>query len=424
MKKSELLKLSIGQIGNAMAFNLVLLFLPTYFIKQVFTGSPIANTLGFMILATTFIVGSIAFIYAGQLSDRTKTRWGKRRPFFLCAIPSGIGFILLGVILPSASELLMFIFLASMAVVFSVFYRLEFCAYWSLYMDKTEPEERVTASITFNLFGTVGVVGAIALMAIFEIPVIDLGTVPGIVVTLIAGGTLIVAMLFVFLFGPKEDLSKIKIEQERESIISTLKTTAKDRNFFYYMIASFFFVLGYTFSVINLMPFLEATSLNLAYLFPFALPIAVLFFYLISRAANSMGRFPTFKRALIICISTIPLCTFLGIVGTGAVFFVQTLAIVLILLFTVIAILTFQYALLMDLAPEGKEATYSGVYLFVIDIPMLVASLSNGPILDFLEFDFFIWSGASFGFAIIFMITSISLLVSYLFLRKVRIDQD
>ena len=116
---------------------------------------------------------------------------------------------------------------------------------------------------------------------------------------------------------------------------------------------------------------------------------------------------------------------FLGVVGTGISMFIQVFIIICIILFVVIAILTFEYAILMDLAPPGREATYSGVYLFVIVIPIPIASALLGPIRDFLSIDVLgFWTGESFSFAIIFLMNAIFLAFSYLFLRKIHTTED
>ncbi len=416
MKKTELLKLSVGQIGNAMAFMVMFLFMPTYFKTEIFTGHPLENTLSFLIIAISFTAGALTYIFAGYLSDRTRTRWGKRRPFFLAVIPSGIAYILLGIIIPSASLITMFIFLALMATTYAMLYRLEYCSYWSLYMDLTAPEERVTTSITFNLFGTVGTAAALVLTPILE------KIFPYHIITLLVGSIFIGSVLFAFFFGPREDLTKFQNDLEQRTLIKTLKETVTDRNFFYYLVGSFFFVLGYSISVLVLIPFLRNQSIDLLIMLPFIVPAVIFYFIFFNRIAKTRGgKLQAFKLALKIGILTIPFTIFLGLAGSGALLFIQIFLILLIILFVVIAILTFQYAILMDLSPKGQEATYSGIYLFVIVIPIPISSSLIGPILDFLTYDFLIWPGASLGFAVIFLITVLFITLSYFFLRKIQI---
>jgi GPH family glycoside/pentoside/hexuronide:cation symporter len=417
MKKTDLFKLSIGQIGNALAFMVMFLFLPNYYITNVFNTSSIPNTLAYLIITISFTAGAITYIFAGYLSDHTRTRWGKRRPFFLLAIPSGLAYLFLGLtIIPSFSVISMFIFFSIMSSIYAVLYRLEYCAYWSLYMDLTAPEERITTSIIFNLFGTVGTVAALVLtpvlakfLSYFQI-------------TLIVGTIFIGSVLFAFFFGPRENLDKLGQVDTSISFLKTIKQTVSDRNFFYYLLASFFFVLGYSITVLILMPFLEIQDIDLLFLLPFIIPVAVAYFIIFGRLAKAWGRLKTFKFAMKIGILLIPVSIFL--LAGVTLLFVQILLIIIIILFVVIAILTFEYAILMDLAPKGKEATYSGIYLFIIVIPIPISSALIGPIRDFITINFFIWNGTNFSFAIIFLITFIFLFVSYFFLRKIQAKEN
>ena len=57
----------------------------------------------------------------GRISDRTRWRWGRRRPFFLIgAIPFGAGFALLWLHLPQTSQLAMFAYYTVVFVVMSI----------------------------------------------------------------------------------------------------------------------------------------------------------------------------------------------------------------------------------------------------------------------------------------------------------------
>jgi len=417
MKKTDLIKLSVGQIGNAMAFMVMFLFLPKYYESTVFAGYELAYTLSYLVITISFTAGAITYLFAGYLSDRTRTRWGKRRPFFLLVIPSGIAYLFLGIVIPSFSIIAMFIFFSIMASIYAVLYRLEYCAFWSLYMDLTAPEERITTSIIFNLFGTVGTISALVLTPVLE------KFLSYFHITLIVGTLFIGSVLFAFLLGPRENLDKLGQVDTSTSFFKTIKQTVSDRNFRYYLLASFFFVLGYSISVLILIPFLKDQATDLLGMLPFVIPIAVAYFIIYGRLAKAWGRLKTFKFAMRIGILIIPITIFL-VAGSIPLLFIQTLLIILMLLFVVIAILTFQYAILMDLAPSGKESTYSGVYLFIIVIPIPISSSLTGPILDLLSFDFFIWSGTSFSYAVIFLITFTFLFVSYFFLRKIQAKEN
>jgi Na+/melibiose symporter-like transporter len=425
MKKTDLLKLSVGQIGNACAFMVMFLFLPDYFADNIFYTSPFANTYAFLTITISFTAGAITYLFAGFLSDKTRTRWGKRRPFFLMVIPSGIAYIFLGMNFPSFSIPGMFVFLSVMATTYAMLYRLEYCAYWSLYMDLTNPEERITTSITFNLFGTVGTLGALVLFPVLDkIPVFHTNY---LLITLLFGLVFIGTVLFAFFFGPKEDLTKLG-EKSECSMLDGLRETTGDRDFLNYLLASFFFVLGYSISTLTLMDFLEVQSIDLLIMLLPIIPVAVFYFIIFGRLANSRGRLNAFRFFMSIGILAVPFTLFLAIFGSGWIMFLQVFVIISIILYVVIAILTFQYAILMDISKKGREATYSGVYLFVIVIPIPIASTLAGIILDLPTIvpgiGFFIWNGIQLSFALIFLINVIFLSISYIFLRKIKTKED
>ncbi len=420
MKKSDLIKLSVGQIGNAMAFMVMFLFLPDYFADNIFVGSANPNTLAFLTITISFTAGAITYLFAGYISDKAKTRWGKRRPFFLLIIPGSIAYLFLGIQI-SFDPTTMFIFLSLMATTYAVLYRLEYCAYWSLYMDLTEPEERISTSITFNLFGTVGTVGALVLFPVLA------KILPIWIITIIFGMVLMGTVLFAFFFGPKEDLSKLDEQSELSNFLGNLKETATDRNFFNYLLASFFFVLGYSISTLTLVDFLDAQSVDLLFMLLFLLPVAVFYFILFGRTAKARGRLNAFRFFLFIGILAVPTTLFLGVFGSGVIMFIQVFLVICIILFVVIAILTFQYAILMDISKKGREASYSGVYLFVIVIPIPISSTLAGIILDIPVVNpgvsFFIWTGIQLSFALIFLINVIFLTISYFFLRRIHLEE-
>lgn len=417
MKKTDLFKLSVGQIGNAMAFMVMFLFLPKYYESTVFAGYELAYTLSYLVITISFTAGAITYIFAGYLSDHTRTRWGKRRPFFLLVIPSGLAYLFLGFVIPSFSVISMFIFFSVLASTYAVLYRLEYCAFWSLYMDLTAPEERITTSIIFNLFGTVGTIGALVLTPVLE------KFLSYFQITLIVGTVFIGTVLFAFLLGPRENVEKLGQVDTSKSFLTTIRQTVSDRNFAYYLLGSFFFVLGYSISVLILIPFIKDQATDLLTMLPFVIPIGVAFFILFGRLAKRWGRLNTFKFAIRIAIIIVPITIFLA-AGGFPLLFIQTLLIILMILFVVIAILTFQYAILMDLAPSGKEATYSGIYLFIIVIPIPISSSLTGPILDLLSFDYLIWHGTNLSYAVIFLITFSFLSVSYFFLRKIQAKEN
>ncbi len=103
MKKTEIstdgrltmgtrLGFGVGDFGANLVFQSTLIFLIFYFTDVFGIAAPIAGTIFLVAKAWDAVSDPVV----GYLSDRTRTRWGKKRPYLLFgAIPLGIFFVLL-----------------------------------------------------------------------------------------------------------------------------------------------------------------------------------------------------------------------------------------------------------------------------------------------------------------------------------------
>jgi len=79
-----------GDFGSGIAFTVIGLYLFTYLATKTAVGA----ALGATVILAGKVWDAITDPLVGALSDRTKTRWGRRRPWlFLCAVPFGITFV-------------------------------------------------------------------------------------------------------------------------------------------------------------------------------------------------------------------------------------------------------------------------------------------------------------------------------------------
>src|SRR3954452_8078241 len=72
-----------GDAANNLAFSMTSFFLLIYYTDVVGISAAAAGTLFLMIR----IWDAFADVFAGRVVDRTMTRWGKFRPFFILAGP-------------------------------------------------------------------------------------------------------------------------------------------------------------------------------------------------------------------------------------------------------------------------------------------------------------------------------------------------
>ncbi|MDD1776681.1 MAG: hypothetical protein LUQ65_00825, partial [Candidatus Helarchaeota archaeon] len=119
-----------------------------------------------------------------------------------------------------------------------------------------------------------------------------------------------------------------------------------------------------------------------------------------------------------------PIVTLLAAQGDSISLVIQLIILITVMLSVVVIILSYQNAILMDITPKGKEATYSAVFFFITVIPIPIASAIAGPVLDIFTFDVLgFWIGQDFAYVILILIMSLALFVSFLFLRRVRYQE-
>jgi GPH family glycoside/pentoside/hexuronide:cation symporter len=217
-----------GDLGFSMNNSLITAFFSVFMVTVV--GMPPG------LVAIIFIIGrSWDFVndpIIGHLSDRTRTRWGRRRPFLLFgAIPFGLSFVLLW-LSPNFSQTGLVIYYSVAYIIYEALATVVYMPYFALTPEITEDYDERTQLTSFRMmFNIIGSLTA------YILPLFIVGNdwtqatrQDVVIMAIVAGAIAAIPYLGVF-FGTKE-----KKEFQQESLpkfIPSLKTAFKNRPFIF-----------------------------------------------------------------------------------------------------------------------------------------------------------------------------------------------
>jgi GPH family glycoside/pentoside/hexuronide:cation symporter len=166
----------------------------------------------------------------GHLSDRTRSRWGRRRPFLLFgALPFAVFFILMWLRPPFESPVLLAAYYAVAYVLFESAATFAYMPYFALTPELTSNYDERTSLTTYRMFFSI-----LGSLVAFTLPMMIIGSLtPGNSSNVTKMGAIFgfvsaIPLLFVFFFTRER---KEYTEQSQPKILESIKAAFKNRPF-------------------------------------------------------------------------------------------------------------------------------------------------------------------------------------------------
>lgn len=194
-------------------------------------------------MAIPKVVGAVADPLVGSLSDNTRTRWGRRRPYILCGGIAGALLLPLIWIPPAGNPTAMFLYLAVVLTLFAVAYSFFAIPYGALgYQLTTDYDERTRVLAWKSYIQILGTLSAawyywFCLQPVFGHEVVGIRWLSVIAGLVMLGGT--VATVFFC-----HEKVEAKAEQPRIPLGTALRLTIRNRPFMLLQAAVLIIALG------------------------------------------------------------------------------------------------------------------------------------------------------------------------------------
>jgi Na+/melibiose symporter-like transporter len=367
-KQQSIILYAITNFGTALLFSF-----PATFLFHFFTGSISEGGLGFsigqdslryLLIALGLVIGLLASPLFGYLSDRTRTRFGKRRIWMIIFCPlMAFSFVML--VMPFGREHFMSfetatIYLIIVYSIYSLFVNAAITPYQGLMAQITTPENRLKMSGVYNLMAGVGT----AMGLVIPWVVHDL-TKSWVMVCLVYSLIFLVTSL-ITIFAIKEPSSSNLNPSEVKPKIP-YREILKNRKFLIFESAQFCWNLAFNL-VLAALPAIAAAVFGLAEPSEFGMLACVLlvilgfFFFIYIRKGDQWGKQKVMTFALLYLALIFPLGTFLAYTRTSTVFPIlfQGIIFVSVIAVGLAAFFVFPYGILLDIIRKDQEASYMG----------------------------------------------------------------
>jgi GPH family glycoside/pentoside/hexuronide:cation symporter len=245
-------EVSTGQVVAYSFATLADVLASQYVTMYIFTFYLAIAGVGIELIAIAFIIWSIYNAIndpvLGAISDRTQSRWGRRKPWIIAgAIP--LCFLIIFIWTPPVAEGAAFVYLLLFLLLFDTFYTMFSLNQVALFPEMyPELEQRSKANTIIQIFSLlalmIGFMLPGLLIPVFENPIYrDYYALTGAIIAIVIG-----VCLFIFLKfgGLKERPEYAKDPAASPSFLKAIKITLKNKSFATFVVANFatFYVFG------------------------------------------------------------------------------------------------------------------------------------------------------------------------------------
>ena len=421
-------RLSASLVLDTVDFGILFLYILVYGLPPILSG--IALAIGKLSIA----IGQFSM---GWLSDRTKTKYGRRKPFMFFYAPlTAISFIcalLPMIFIQNPTAIVLFVWIIVFDAIFQWSYGGLTTPYQSWVSEQFMVHQRPKASAFQNLFGFIGAgVGIVFTLLVFP-PLIETfqktKTVDPIFLILIfAFGISVILLFYICAFAfPVE-----KVEAPEMNFREDLKKVLKDKNFMRvcWLQGIAFLAIGMiTPSLIGFVTIVLKIEGTTLYLVAVVLLVGIMgFLFMWKKLIDKKGKKQTFLIILLTGIVVLPL-SLIGLLP-GEISFLITIIWVLSIAAFMGGWYLFPYIWLADLAEDAevrsgegrKSGLYAGFPAILLNIFQAIALFITGFLLSLPNVP---GKEYSWGYVLWGVWCSGVLIVAYLFTKKlITLDFD
>lgn len=159
---------AIGDLSNSVGPGTIVPFWYLFFLTDVAHLDP-------ALAGITVLVGgvwdAINDPLVGLISDRTRTRWGRRRPYLLFgALPYGVTFALMWIVPPIQNQMLLCLYFALIYILFDTAFTLVSCPFFALTPELTLDHDERTSLTVYRMSISIvtGLLAAIGFALVFD----------------------------------------------------------------------------------------------------------------------------------------------------------------------------------------------------------------------------------------------------------------